>query len=254
MRELVSMEGALHDEVAIKDATSHLKDVLLAKALEEKLASRKALDQLELDGSRVNDVLNDKKQREKEDKERARSLRLESIRLRNWKKADALGGGVVNAAPPLVVLKQTPDLPTISIAESPMMMPNKPQPTLETAPPNVNEVKVQVKRPVVKKSVEEMIWEAELARRKKDAEEAKAQQERRRKEEQKTAAFVAARARLAQGSFMWHNGKFGFYDNAKSAVTAVASDPSSWTQYQDDSGNIYYYNSITGVSQYEYPH
>lgn len=68
--------------------------------------------------------------------------------------------------------------------------------------------------------------------------------------QQRQAAAVATanaiQARIRQGNFVWHNGKYGFYDNVRREVK-------DYVQYEDAQGIAFYYDPIYGTSQYRLP-
>jgi hypothetical protein len=70
--------------------------------------------------------------------------------------------------------------------------------------------------------------------------------ELRDREEQARAEANEAQGRLRRGNFMWHNGVFGFYDD-------IRKEPVEWIEYDDEEGQPYYYDSITGYTQYKRP-
>ena len=51
---------------------------------------------------------------------------------------------------------------------------------------------------------------------------------------------------VRNGNFRWHNGKFGFYKDAR-------QEEVPYLQYEDDYGTPYYFDPVTNKSTYEMP-
>ena len=72
----------------------------------------------------------------------------------------------------------------------------------------------------------------------------KARQVRKQQKTAETRDRIQARIRM--GTFKYHNGIYGYYDN-------VRSTPVEWIQYEDADGTPYYYDPVTKTTQYRIP-
>jgi hypothetical protein len=67
------------------------------------------------------------------------------------------------------------------------------------------------------------------------------------RKQQKTAQTRdRLQARVRMGTFKWHNGVYGYYDNVRQA-------PVEWVQYEDANGQTYFYDPVTKTAQYREP-
>ncbi|RYH23998.1 hypothetical protein EON65_17240 [archaeon] len=81
---------------------------------------------------------------------------------------------------------------------------------------------------------------------KNEEQERKKEEEKQRAKERAMEVANRAQARVRQGNFMWHNGKFSYYDN-------VRKDLQEYVQYEDGYGRSYYYDPIYNSYQYRPP-
>lgn len=77
-----------------------------------------------------------------------------------------------------------------------------------------------------------------------NAEKKQQQEEEKRKKVEEARHKATSRVRM--GNFMWHNGKFGFYDQ-------VRKEAVGYVEYEDEWGRPYYYDLLSHTTTYKRP-
>lgn len=223
--EAASIESVLNDKRGMRETEAHIKELMIQKNINAKTDSQLKMNSIAESSTLIKRVVDSKQLAQIEALKRVEELRLESIALKSaldCKRLPAIA--VEETCTTREELSESIELRSVKLDSGLNAKVDNYFKYSDfgsnSVPSSVLVTKTKI-NPVITASViglkgqEERIWATEEARLKREHDEYKRTQERNRRAARLHEDLEKATQRVEKGSFAWHNGRFGFYDNSR---------------------------------------